>query len=72
MPAFKHERPFIYFAAFKKHIGVYPPINDDKLLINELAPYRNDKGNLRFPLNEPIPYKVIGKVAKALFKQYSE
>ena len=70
MPAFKHTRPFIYFAAFKKHIGVYPPVTNDESLILELSKYRNEKGNLSFPLKEPIPYKLIGQVAKALHKQY--
>jgi uncharacterized protein YdhG (YjbR/CyaY superfamily) len=43
MPAFKHERVFFYFAAFKKHIGVYPPVTQDAALIKELAAYRGDK-----------------------------
>ena len=50
MPAFKLERVFFYFAAFKKHIGVYPPVKGDRKLQKELLPYRGDKGNLRFPL----------------------
>ncbi len=69
MPAFKHHRVFIYFAAFKNHIGFYPPVNNDDSLIEELNQYRNEKGNLRFPLSEPIPYEVIGRVAKALYAQ---
>lgn len=72
MPAFKHTRPFIYFAAFKKHIGVYPPVTNNESLILELLKYRNEKGNLSFPLKEPIPYKLIGQVAKALYKQYAK
>lgn len=72
MPAFKHERPFIYFAAFKKHIGVYPPVKYDESLIIELTKYRNEKGNLGFSLKEPIPYELIGRVANALSKQYAK
>jgi uncharacterized protein YdhG (YjbR/CyaY superfamily) len=49
MPAFKLDRVFLYFAAFKKHIGVYPPVKGDRRLQTELLPYRGDKGNLRFP-----------------------
>jgi len=70
MPAFKLRSAFIYFAAFKKHIGIYPPVKNDQNLINELLPFRNDKGNLRFSLNQPIPYELIGRVAIALAKQY--
>ena len=72
MPAFKYGRVFFYFAAFKKHIGIYPPVTHDDLLIQELAPYRNEKGNLSFPLDEAIPVELIGRVAQALFKRHSK
>jgi uncharacterized protein YdhG (YjbR/CyaY superfamily) len=70
MPAFKLSRTFIYFAAFKKHIGIYPPVKDDKTLADELLPYAGDKGNLKFPLDQPMPYALIGRVVVALAKQY--
>jgi uncharacterized protein YdhG (YjbR/CyaY superfamily) len=70
MPAFKHGRVFFYFAAFKKHIGIYPPVTQDARLIQELAPYRGPKGNLSFPLSEPLPVELIGRVAVALSREY--
>jgi uncharacterized protein YdhG (YjbR/CyaY superfamily) len=70
MPAFKLKRTFIYFAAFKKHIGVYPPVTGDKALIQATARYRNAKGNLAFPLDQAIPFELIGRVVVALSKQY--
>jgi uncharacterized protein YdhG (YjbR/CyaY superfamily) len=72
MPAFKLDRVFFYFAAFKKHVGVYPPVKGDKNLQKALAPYRGEKGNLKFPLNQPMPYKLIGRVAVALSREYSK
>ena len=71
MPAFKQERVFFYFAAFKNHIGVYPPVTKDAALIKELAPYRGEKGNLSFPLGEPLPFELIGRVALALAREYA-
>lgn len=71
VPAFRHDRVFFYFAAFKKHIGVYPPVKDDEALLAELAPYAGEKGNLKFPLDRPMPYELIGRVAVALSRQYS-
>ncbi len=71
LPAFKLGRTFIYFAAFKKHIGVYPPVTADKSLIALTAAHRNEKGNLAFPLDQAIPYELIGRVAVALSKQYA-
>lgn len=70
MPAFKLGRIFIYFAAFKKHAGIYPPVKGDKLLAKALLPYRGEKGNLKFPLDQPMPYELVGRVAVALAKNY--
>jgi uncharacterized protein YdhG (YjbR/CyaY superfamily) len=71
MPAFKQRRVFFYFAAFKKHIGIYPPVNDDPTLIAECAPFRGPKGNLSFPYAQPLPLDLIGRVAVALAAQYA-
>ena len=72
MPALKQKHVFFYFAAFKKHIGVYPPVKLDAALIKELQSYRNEKGNLRFPLSQPIPFALIAKTASALYKEYNK
>jgi len=70
MPAFRLGKVFFYFAAFKKHIGIYPPVTADQALIESLAPLRGPKGNLSFPLDKPLPYELIGDVAEALAAQY--
>lgn len=72
LPAFKLDKVFIYFAAFKKHIGVYPPVKGDREFQKALLPYRNEKGNLKFPLQQPIPCDLIGRVAAALSREYSK
>jgi uncharacterized protein YdhG (YjbR/CyaY superfamily) len=64
MPAFRRKGILIYFAAFKNHIGLYPPIKGDPALLKAVAPYAGEKGNLRFPLDEPIPYKLIERIVK--------
>lgn len=71
MPAFRQGRVFFYFAAFKQHIGIYPPVQNDAALISETARYRGPKGNLAFPLGEPLPLTLIGRVAAALARQYA-
>jgi uncharacterized protein YdhG (YjbR/CyaY superfamily) len=71
MPALRKGRVFIYFAAFKHHIGIYPPVNEPAGLVEELAPWRGPKGNLSFPHKEPLPLDLIGRVAGALARQYS-
>lgn len=70
MPAFRLARIFFYFAAFKKHIGIYPPVHGPVDLLTRLAPYRGPKGNLMFPHSKPLPIALIGAVAERLADQY--
>jgi len=58
----------VYFAAFKKHIGLYPPVHD-KSLKPLVARYAGPKGNLRFPLSEPMPHELIARIVKARVKE---
>ena len=69
MPAFRGRGILVYFAAFKNHIGLFPPIEGDARLDKALDPYRGPKGNLRFPLDEPIPYDLIERVVRLRAKQ---
>lgn len=71
MPAFRKDGILVYFAAWKKHLGLYPPISGDKALEKELARYAGPKGNLQFPLDEPIPYDLIERIVKLRVKQNS-
>jgi uncharacterized protein YdhG (YjbR/CyaY superfamily) len=66
MPAFKlHDRIIVYFAAFKAHIGLYPPLRGPAALQRAAAPYAGPKGNLQFPYAEPIPYDLIARIARS-------
>jgi uncharacterized protein YdhG (YjbR/CyaY superfamily) len=40
VPAFKQGRILVYFAAFKKHIGLYPPVSGDAKLEKAIAKFR--------------------------------
>jgi uncharacterized protein YdhG (YjbR/CyaY superfamily) len=71
MPAFKQHGILVYFAAWTKHIGLYPPISGVKTLERAVARYAGPKGNLQFPLNEPIPYDLIERIVKLRVKQDS-
>jgi uncharacterized protein YdhG (YjbR/CyaY superfamily) len=70
MAAFRKGKVFFYFASFKKHVGIYPPVSQPKTLVDELEAYRGPKGNLIFPHNAPLPIELIGRVAEALAQQY--
>jgi uncharacterized protein YdhG (YjbR/CyaY superfamily) len=69
MPAFKQHRMLVYFAAWKHHIGLYPPVSGDKALEKAVARYAGPKRNLQFPLDEPIPYDLIERIVKLRVKQ---
>jgi len=68
IPAFALNGILIYFAAFKNHIGFYPPVRDQKLK-KAVAIYAGEKGNLRFPLDQPIPYDLIGRIVKVRVRE---
>jgi uncharacterized protein YdhG (YjbR/CyaY superfamily) len=70
MPAFKVGRTFFYFAAFKSHIGIFPPVTEDASVVEASAPYRGPKGNLSFPHAENLPLELIARIAVALATQY--
>lgn len=69
IPAFRLQRIVVYFAAFKHHIGIFPPVSGDAALERSVARYAGPKGNLRFPLDRPIPYGLIARIAKLRAKQ---
>lgn len=64
IPAFRLRRIVVYFAAFKNHIGLYPPVKGNASIEKAAARYAGEKGNLKFPLDRKIPYALIGRIAK--------
>lgn len=63
MPCFKQDnKPVVYFAGYKKHIGFYPtpkPIEHFKEL---LVSYKTSKGAIQFNINEPLPISLINQI----------
>ncbi len=65
MPAYKtNKKPLVYFAAFKNHIGFYATPSGHSEFKNELSKYKQGKGSVQFPLNNPIPYKLIERIVQ--------
>ena len=69
MPAFRQHGILVYFAAWKNHIGMYPPISGNKTLEKAIARYAGPKGNLQFPLDESMPFGLIERIVKLRVKQ---
>lgn len=64
MPAMFHHGVVVYYAAFKKHIGLFPPVWDPAVRARA-ARFAGPKGNLQFPNAEPLPLDVIDAVARS-------
>jgi len=65
MPAFKHkEKPLIYFAGYKNHIGFYPLQDAIKHFENDFKErkYKFSKGAVQFPIEEDLPLDLIEKM----------
>ena len=65
MPAYKtHKKPLVYFAAFKNHIGFYATPSGHDEFQAELSKYKQGKGSVQFPLDQPMPYQLMERIIK--------
>lgn len=72
MPAFKQHGILVFFAGWQKHVGLYPPISGDTAVEKAVARYAGPKGNLQFPLDEPMPLALIERVVSLRVRQDTE
>lgn len=71
VPALRLGKVFFYYAAFKGHIGIYPPVKGPAALVRKLTPYRGLKGNLQFPYANGLPFDLVEEVILALHKAHA-
>jgi len=64
MPAYYLNGPLVYFAAFEKHIGFYPVPSGILAFKEELSVYKQGKGSVQFPIDKPLPMKLIAEIVK--------
>ena len=63
MPAYKlNGKPLVYFAGYEKHIGFYATPTGHSTFKSELSLYKQGRGSVQFPLNEPLPVELIEKI----------
>lgn len=73
MPAYKtNGLPLVYFGAFKHHIGFYATPTGHSAFAEELKPYKQGKGSVQFPYNEPLPIRLIAKMVAFRVKENLE
>ena len=65
MPAYKYKgKPLVYFAGYKNHIGFYATPQGHTAFAKELSKYKQGKGSVQFPLDQPIPYELITQMVQ--------
>ena len=70
MPAYKlYGRPLVYFAGYKNHIGFYATPTGHSAFAKELLKYKKGKGSVQFPIDEPLPLKLISKIVNFRMKE---
>lgn len=62
IPTFTLNGNLIHFAAYEKHIGLYPGAGPIADLKDDLRDYETAKGTVRFPIDKPLPYDLIRKL----------
>ena len=64
IPGYYQQGQVIFFAAFPRHISVYPAPDNVEAFKDDLARYQKGKGTFQFPLGQPIPYDLIKRTAE--------
>ncbi|EKP04575.1 PF08818 domain protein [Leptospira kirschneri str. 2008720114] len=72
MPVFALNGNLVYFAAYKKHIGFYPTSSGIKKFQSELNEYKTSKGAVQFPMDQPLPLRLIAKIVKYRIKENTQ
>ena len=72
MPTYWKGRNILHFAAFKKHLGIYPGGEATAEFAKELAGYDCSKGTIRLPYDKPLPAELLVRIALWCFEQYAK
>jgi len=72
MPAFKQGSVLVYFSAMKEHYGFYPTSKPIEIFKDKLKPYKTSKGAIQFPVDKPIPEKLIIEIVKYRLKEVAD
>lgn len=65
MPVYKlYKKPLVYFAGYGNHIGFYATPTGHAEFAKELSKYKQGKGSVQFPINEPLPLELIKRIVQ--------
>lgn len=63
------KKHLVHFAAFKKHIGLFPGPEAIEVFKSQLVNYKISKGTIQFLFDEPIPFALIKKIVAYRIKK---
>jgi uncharacterized protein YdhG (YjbR/CyaY superfamily) len=69
IPAFKHKRVLVWYAAFSNHCSLFPTASVIEAFKDELKGFTTTKGTIHFPTDKPVPVALIKKLVKARVAQ---
>ena len=72
MPAYKYHGVLVYFAGYKNHTGFYATPTGHAAFKELLAVYKEGKGSVQFPHNQPLPLALISRIVKFRVKENLE
>jgi uncharacterized protein YdhG (YjbR/CyaY superfamily) len=72
IPTFTLNGNLVHFAAFKSHIGFYPTPTGIDEFEQELSVYKQGKGSVQYPLDQPMPLDLITRMVKFRVKKNAE
>jgi uncharacterized protein YdhG (YjbR/CyaY superfamily) len=72
MPAFNLNGILVYFAAQTRHIGFYPTSSGVTAFKEELGDYKNSRGAIQFPYDQPLPLELIARIVKFRVRENAE
>ncbi|GAA0893046.1 DUF1801 domain-containing protein [Fulvivirga kasyanovii] len=73
MPAYKtHGKPLVYFAGYKNHIGFYATPSGHEEFEKDLSKYKQGKGSVQFPLDQPMPFDLIKRIVEFRVKENND
>ncbi len=64
MPGYFLKGRLVWFGGFKKHVSFFPMTTGIDHFQEELAGYKQSKGTVQFPLDQPVPYELIGRIVR--------
>lgn len=64
MPTYKYKGLLTHFAAYEKHIGLYPGSLAIEVFADDIAGYKSAKGSVQFPIDKPMPLELITRIVE--------